>query len=198
MKIRAWMGIAVFAVATVLIGTDVLSQEDKDKVDPMMAKMMEAAAPGEFHKHLQPLIGKWNTTTKYWFTQEAPPEESTGSVDRKWILGGRFVSEDYRGTAMGQPFSGFGLMGYDNIQKKYDTVWIDTMGTGVFTQSGSCDDSGKNFTFSGKNLNPMTGQKEWGKTTLKIINNDKHVLKMFEKGTDGKDFLKLEIVATRK
>ncbi len=198
MKIRAWMGIAVFAVATVLIGTDVLSQEDKDQVDPMMAKMMEAAAPGEFHKHLQPLIGKWNTTTKYWFTQEAPPEESTGSVDRKWILGGRFVSEDYRGTAMGQPFSGFGLMGYDNIQKKYDTVWIDTMGTGVFTQSGSCDDSGKNFTFSGKNLNPMTGQKEWGKTTLKIINNDKHVLKMFEKGTDGKDFLKLEIVATRK
>ena len=198
MKIRAWMGIAVFAVATVLIGTDVLSQEDKDQVDPMMAKMMEAAAPGEFHKHLQPLIGKWNTTTKYWLTPEAPPEESTGSVDRKWILGGRFVSEDYRGTAMGQPFSGFGLMGYDNIQKKYDTVWIDTMGTGVFTQSGSCDDSGKNFTFSGKNLNPMTGQKEWGKTTLKIINNDKHVLKMFEKGTDGKDFLKLEIVATRK
>lgn len=198
MKIRAWLGIAVFAVATVLIGTDVLSQEDKDQVDPMMAKMIEAGAPGEFHKHLQPLIGKWNTTTKYWFTPEAPPEESTGSVDRKWILGGRFVSEDYRGTAMGQPFSGFGLMGYDNIQKKYDTVWIDTMGTGVFTQSGSCDDSGKNFTFSGKNLNPMTGQKEWGKTTLKIINNDKHVLKMFEKGTDGKDFLKLEIVATRK
>ena len=198
MKIRAWLGIAVFAVATVLIGTDVLSQEDKDQVDPMMAKMMEAAVPGEFHKHLQPLIGKWNTTTKYWLTPEAPPEESTGSVDRKWILGGRFVSEDYRGTTMGQPFSGFGLMGYDNIQKKYDTVWIDTMGTGVFTQSGSCDDSGKNFTFSGKNLNPMTGQKEWGKTTLKIINNDKHVLKMFEKGTDGKDFLKLEIVATRK
>lgn len=198
MKIRAWLGIAVFAVATVLIGTNVLSQEDKGQMDPMMLKMMKAGAPGEFHKHLQPLIGKWNTTTKYWFTQEAPPEESTGSVDRKWILGGRFVSEDYRGTAMGQPFSGFGLMGYDNIQKKYDTVWIDTMGTGVFTQSGSCDDSGKNFTFSGKNLNPMTGQKEWGKTTLKIINNDKHVLKMFEKGTDGKDFLKLEIVATRK
>ena len=93
MKFRAWLGVAVFAVATVLIGTDVLSQEDKDQVDPMMLKMMKAGAPGEFHKHLQPLIGKWSTTTKYWFTPEAPPEQSTGTIDRKWILGGRFVSE---------------------------------------------------------------------------------------------------------
>ncbi len=198
MKLRTWLGVAVFAVATVVIGTNVLSQEDKGQADPMTAKMIEAGAPGEFHKHLQPLIGHWSTITKFWGTPEAPPEESTGTIDRKWILGGRFVTEDYRGTAMGQPFSGFGLMGYDNIQKKYDTVWVDSMGTAVSTQSGSCDESGKNFTFSGKNLNPMTGQKEWGKTTLKIINNDKHVMKMFQKGPDGKEFVNLEIVATRK
>ena len=38
---------------------------------------------------------------------------------------------------MGQPFSGVGIDGYDNLRKKYVTTWIDTMGTGIFSMEGT-------------------------------------------------------------
>jgi hypothetical protein len=195
-----WAFVAVFALATVWFGGEVLSQDEgaAEGVDAAMAKAMEAGKPGAFHKHLEPLLGSWNCAVKLSMIPGAPPEESKGTIERRWILGGRFLSEDYHGVAMGQPFSGHGLMGYDNLQNKYDTIWMDTMGTGIFTQTGSCDASGKNFEFSGTNMDPMTGQLKWGKSTVTIVNNNKNIMRMMEKGEDGTERVTLEIVSTRK
>ena len=166
--------------------------------DPMMKMMMEMAAPGPEHEKLKPLAGSWTCTVKFWPAPGAPPEESTGTLERKWVLGGRFLQEDYRGTAMNMPFEGMGFVGYDKMQRKYDALWMDTMGTGVWSTSGSFDASGKTLTFSGENFDPMVGKKVMGRSTLEMVNNDKQVAKMFGPGPDGKEFQNLEMVMTRK
>src|SRR5437868_4593615 len=94
---------------------------DDKKGDPFEA-MRKAAAPGPFHKKLDPLAGSWTWTSKFYGT--TPPQEGSGTAERKWIMDGRFLQEDvFSKELLGQPFKGFGLTGYDNMQKKYVAVW---------------------------------------------------------------------------
>jgi len=166
--------------------------------DEMMKKLMELSTPGKEHEALKPLIGSWTCAVKLWMVPGTPPQESTGTMERKWILGGRYLQEDYKGTAMGMPFEGMGLLGYDKAQKRYESSWMDTMSTTTMKMTGSADASGKTFTFTGENFDCMEGKPVKSRSTMEIVNNDKQVMKMFAPGPDGKEFLTFEMVVTRK
>ena len=202
MKSPKWLVGLVLIAALSCAGNQVLAQDTEAKGGgdeaAMMKAMIEAAAPDANHARLKPLAGSWNCQVKFWHTMGEEPEVSTGTIVRKWILDGRFLAEDYTGTAMGMPFSGFGITGYDKNQKKYIAIWMDTMGTGFYTETGTCDASGKLFTFTGENFDPMIGGMKKTKSTLEIINNDKMIGRMFEIDSDGKERINFEMVTTRK
>jgi len=166
--------------------------------EDMFKKMAEMSTPGKEHEALKPLIGSWTCAVKFWMAPGTAPQESAGTMERKWILGGRFMQEDYKGSAMGMPFEGVGLIGYDKGQKRYDSSWMDSMSTSTMKMTGSADASGKTFTFTGENFCPMEGKLLKGRSTLEIVNNDKQILKMFGPGPDGKEFQNFEMVVTRK
>src|ERR1035438_2526899 len=109
--------------------------------EEMTKAWMAAATPGEAHKKLEPMVGSFTVVTKMWMDPAKPPEESTGTSESKWVLGGRFVEQRVEGTAMGQPFSGIGYTGYDNYKKKYVGSWTDTMGTMIMISTGTADAS---------------------------------------------------------
>src|SRR6187549_847720 len=83
-----------------------------------------------------------------WMSPGAPPQESTGTSENKWVLGGRFVQQSHEGNFMGQPFSGVGYTGYDNFKKKYVGTWMDTMGTMIMVSQGSADATGKTLSMT--------------------------------------------------
>lgn len=144
---------AVTALCLMLTGSPVLAKEKKHE-KPMDEKAMmelwqKAATPGEPHKLFATLAGSWTTQTKEWMEPGKPPSESTGSADMKMLLDGRFLYQEYNSQMMGQPFSGVGIDGYDNITKKYVTAWIDTMGTGIFFMEGTASPDGKTSTTDG-------------------------------------------------
>ncbi|MGB2985758.1 MAG: DUF1579 family protein [Phycisphaerae bacterium] len=196
MKLRAWFRGAAFVAAAVLTGSQVLSQDKGAKggedEEARIKAMLEMAAPGTFHDYLKPLAGSWKCSVKYWSAPGTKPHESTATMEKKWILGGRFLTEEFKGTIFNDvPFAVFGIMGYDKTQKKYFAIHMDTTGTGFDTSFGTCDASCKVFTFPGdKESDPWS--------TLEIVNNDKNIAKGFGKGPDGKAWMFLEIVATRK
>src|SRR3974377_1488776 len=120
--------------------------EDKPKAaaappspEEMMKAWMAAATPGEAHKKLEPLVGAFSVKTISRRDPSKPPEETTGTSEKKWILGGRFLEEHAEGSMMGQPFSGLGFTGYDNYKKRYVGAWMDNMGTVILTSSGTVD-----------------------------------------------------------
>jgi hypothetical protein len=171
---------------------------------PEMEAMMKAAQPGEFHAKLKPLAGKWTVTSKFRMSPDQPWEESTGKAEYKWGLGGRYLFQDVKANPsekdkeQGGPFEGFGMMGYDNMSKKYFSTWVDNMGTMLMTSTGTCDSSGKTFTFMGDPyICPMTGQNKTTKSILKIAGDDKAVWEMYDKGPDGKEYMGLEVTYTR-
>jgi len=125
------------------------------------------------------------------------PQISEGDVTKKMILGGRFLQEDYSGMTPDGPFTGMGLTGYDNMQGKYIGMWVDTMMTSMMTSTGTCDASGKTFTFTGDYDDPLDGLRKKMRTVVTIINDKKHVEESYVTPPGGKEFKMIEVVYTR-
>src|SRR5262245_13620738 len=91
--------IAAFAlVLSVMAG--LTWADDAKKIpspDEVLKALAEAGKPGAEHKKLQPFVGDWTFTMKLWTDPSQPPAELKGTVERKWILGDRFVQETVKG-----------------------------------------------------------------------------------------------------
>jgi hypothetical protein len=164
------------------------------------AKLMaEAGKPGPAHAKLEPLVGSWTYTCKFWMDPTKPPAETTGTVERKWILGGRFLEEKYAGTGFdGKPgFEGVGLVGYDNAQQKYTTNWICSMGTGTCTGLGSADSSGTKLTFQTESFCPLQKKVIKGREEIRIESSDRTVAESYVI-EDGKEVKVMEMICVRK
>lgn len=193
---------AAITLCTMLTVSPALAKEKKHEkpTDPqaMMELWKKLAQPGEPHKLFATLAGSWTTQTKEWMEPGKPPMESTGTAETKMLLDGRFLYQEYNAQMMGQPFSGIGIDGYDNVTKKYVTAWIDTMGTGIFFMEGTASADGKTITLKGSHPEPgggkMSHRAVW---TIKDANNQ--TFEMYgTHGHGGKEMKFLEIVYTRK
>jgi hypothetical protein len=163
-----------------------------------MEAMMKAATPGEPHKKLEAMVGTFDVKMKMWMDPSKPPEESVGKSENKWVLGNRYVQQTYEGTFMGQPFSGMGYTGYDNITKKYIGTWMDTGSTAMMNMTGKADASGNVMTFSGMMNDPMTGKACKLTTKSTVTDNDHMLMEMWGPDPSGKVYKMMEIAYTRK
>jgi hypothetical protein len=166
-------------------------------------KEMEAyaklAQPGEHHKYLGNLAGKWKVTGKTWMAPGQPPMEMSGTTEASWILGGRYLQEVHKSSFMGQPFEGRSIDGYDNTSKDYFSTWIDSMGTGVMLFRGSCDDPCKVLTQVAEGPDPMSGKVMKTKTVVTFVDRDTYRFEMYMVGAgpDGQDAKVMETTARR-
>jgi hypothetical protein len=175
-------------------------QEGGPFTPEQMKKWQEFATPGQNHKYLEPLVGKFEYTMRWWMSPDAQPSESKGTSENK-LLFDRYLQQDVQAAQPepdGMLFRGFGLTGYDNLRKEYQTVWLDNQGTSMMMGTGKAESGGKLLTCSGDTSDPLTGQphKKY-RTVTRVESNDKHTFEMFETGADGKETRTLEIVYTR-
>lgn len=153
--------------------------------------------PGEHHRLLEKMAGRWNMAVEYRMNSQMPAVESKGTCQRKWILGKRFLLEEFDGGSLALPFQGLAIYGYDAFERKYTSVWVDTMSTAITTNLGICQDSCKRIVFTGQHGDPWTGVKRPSRGVTRLVNDNQHVLELYEPDSDGKEFKILEIVYTR-
>lgn len=197
----------VIAVAQFASVPTVAAQEKEQpgdtKMSPeqmeMMAAWQKLATPCEHHKHLSRMEGPWKTecTTHGCGMTGDEPTTSQGSAKSKMIMGGRFLVTKYRGEMMGQPFEGMSIDGYDNFKKKYVSMWIDNMGTGIYAMEGTCSPDAKQFDYAADWIDPMTGKNKAVRSTTRWINDDEFVMEMFEKPEGGEEAKMMQIKFTR-
>jgi len=168
------------------------------KAKAEMDAYMKLAQPGEHHKHLGNLAGKWKTSGKM-MTPGQPPIEMGGTMEASWILGGRYLQELHTGSFMGQPFEGRSLDGYDNMTHQYFSTWVDNMGTGVMVFRGSCDDPCKVLTETAEGPDPMTGKVVKTKNVTTFVDPDTYRFEMYMVGAgkDGQDTKVMDMIAKR-
>jgi hypothetical protein len=194
------LGVLLLIPLTVLAAdkADPKKKGDAPTKEQVMEAWMKYATPGPEHKRLDDLAGTFTCTVKSWMEPGQPPVESTATSESKWILGGRYLVQDVTGTFAGMPFYGHGLNGYDNAQKKYIGVWVDSFGTGVSQSVGTADASGKVITYIREDFDPLTGQRGKSKDVVRIVDKDHHEMDMFKILPDGKEVKVMELRYTRK
>ena len=168
------------------------------KKQAKMAEMQKYTAPNENHKALEPLVGKWKSSVKFWMSADTPPEVSEGTSENHWIMGGRFVEQDFKGMSMGQPFEGMGLTGYDVIRGEYTSIWLDNMATGIMVASAQFDAAAKALNQNGTMSCPLTMEKNRPiRSVWKIVDNDHNTYEAFMNDKDGKEYKAMEIAYER-
>lgn len=170
------------------------------ELDPQTKAMLDAytkaGQPGLYHRFLAQFEGRWKAVIKTWMGP-GEPMITEGTSENRMIFGGRYLRQDYRGTFMDTPFEGLGLMAYDNVQKKFVSVWVDSMSTGMGTGIGTLDEEGKVLTTLVTFYDPMTGTAKTSREVLRVTDENSHVMEMYETGADGKETLSMEIAYTR-
>ena len=188
-------------LALALLASPVLAKEKKPakEMDPqaMMELYQKLATPGEPHKQLASLAGSWTTKTKEWMEPGKPPTEAAGSAEMKMLLDGRFLQQDFTSEMMGQPYTGMGITGYDNLRKKYVSIWLDTMGTAPFMMEGTGSADGKTITLKGQHTEPGGG-KMTHRAVWKIVDSNTQTFDMYGAHHGTKETKVLEITYTRK
>jgi hypothetical protein len=196
-----FLSLTVAALCVILMGSPVLAKEKKHEKPMDQQAMMELwkqlGTPGEPHKLFASLSGSWTTTTKEWMEPGKPPMESSGTAEMKMLLNGRFLYQEFNGQMMGQPFSGIGIDGYDNMTKKYVTAWIDTMGTGIFIMEGTASPDGKTITLKGSHPEPGGGKMSH-RAVWKIIDDNNQTFDMYGAHHGQKETKMMEITYSRR
>jgi hypothetical protein len=190
---------STMAIALSLVAASALAQQPKESAAPseQEALLKKLATPGEHHQRLDALAGKWNLAVKWRNTPDAKWAESKGAAEYKWILGGRFLLEEFKYDMGSQPMEWLGIYGYDNFQKKYTAVWVDNMGTNTEFADGQYDPKGKVLTYAGEQDDPVTGGKRKFKWLITVVSQDKVQFDSYDQDPRGQYFKNTEVVATR-
>ncbi|HZF98871.1 MAG TPA: DUF1579 domain-containing protein [Pseudoxanthomonas sp.] len=187
---------AGLAAATPAFAREPGSQAPPDE-QAMMAAYQKAGAPGPEHARLAKMAGSYDFVVRTWQTPGAPPTTDTGTAVRRMTLGGRVMVEETSAQMMGQPFSGVGMHGYDNVSGKHWATWNDSMSTGVMLSEGTCDAQGA-CTYTGSWNDPITKGRVTARMTSRWTGTDTEVFEMHGPAPDGKEMKMMEITYTRR
>ncbi len=150
-----------------------------DNMDACMAAAMTTAE----HELLKAFEGTWKAEAKLWMDPSAEPMVSTGVMTNRLILGGRFLEHDYAnddGT-----FFGKGHWGYNTVDQRWESTWLDSMGTGMMIDRGRYDPVAKAWTMLGEVTDPTTGRLVKKRSSVIRHDDNHYTMEMFFSSTTG-------------
>ncbi len=193
MKKMIWIAGLVVTLLSPTQGQESKRQEEQQKA---MEAYMKAAAVTENHRFLAKYAGDWIVEVTYWTEPGAPPTKSTATFKSVSRLGGRFLMMDFNGFMMGQPFEGIWLVGFDNLEQKYNTLWIDNTSTSFFITRGAREGNVINET--GSWPDPVSGQSLQVKARTTWIGDDEFRYEQFMVMPGGAEHKGMEFISRRR
>jgi hypothetical protein len=186
-----------------LAATGAASADDKP-AGAMTKEQQEMAAAFERmgavrpeHHQLEYFVGDWNAKSTMWMDPKAPPQVSEGKSHSEAIFGGRYIETKFEGAMMGQPFTGRGLMGYDNLGGRFFNTWVDSMSTGFWLSYGSYDKPSNSYTFRGTMDDPMAPKSRVPVRVVVRITDPSHYAFDWYETHKGKETKTMQIEYTK-
>ena len=84
-------------------------------------------------------------------------------------------------------FVGHGIDGFDTLEKRFVTMWVDSMSTQRMVFEGTHDVATKTLTMTGEGYDPMTGKLTRYRTETEMKDPDSMIFRMFKPGESGTD-----------
>jgi len=197
----------VIAIASALLGAAawaaVQAQQSGEsrKADADTAAMMEKAKrftqPGEHHKALERFLGKWTIEMRLFMAGTPTPPEK-GTAEFSWLMTGRWLKSEWKGTMMGMPVDGFMLLGYDNFKQSYVSTTVTSLDTAMTHAEGDMDPSGNSLLSYGTLDEYLTGEHDkMVKYVWRFPSKDKLVLEVHDLPIGEKNTKVVEVTYTR-
>lgn len=187
------------SVAFLLVSAIGNAQSGSKEEEAMMKAWEAYATPGDMHKELAKEVGTWTSESTMWMKPNDPkPMKSTGTAEIEMAYGGRYQIGKHKGDFMGMPFEGTSTVAYNNASKKFESTWVDNMGTGVMFMTGTYNPKTRTTTFTGICTDPMTGKEKKYRETWAIIDDNTRKMEMFDTDPSGKEYKSMEMVIKRK
>ena len=168
----------------------------------MMAEWIKLGSPSEHHQKLDPYVGSWDVKLTMWMSPDAPAQTTVGASEVAWILDGRFLHEDFACTmdlgGQTHEFKGMGLLGYDNAEEEYVSMWVDNMNTMLMIfDDGEYDEQTRTLTLEGEYDDPVAGGETEMTSVSRVVSDDELHLELYSKPKDGEKYKCMEMVYTR-
>jgi len=155
-----------------------------EKLSP--AEWSALGRPSPSHQLLDLFVGTWNVTFSS-KDDKGTVVDSKGISKTSWILGKRFLREDFEGEVFGDRFQGMGLMGYDNGARRFTSVWIDSQSTTMAVSYGKYFEEANRFEFEGEVYDPTLGAMKKVRSQLQMRSSNEYVFTMFNTGAGGRE-----------
>jgi hypothetical protein len=190
-----------FLVALSLVLSGCFSSSKKAPSEPDRGVQPQDLSPSEWsalgrpspsHQLLDLFVGVWDVTisTK---DEKGQPMVSKGTSKSDWILGRRFIKEEFAGEAFGQRFEGIGIIGYDNAARRFSNVWVDSQSTTMAVAYGKYFEDQNRFEFEGEVYDPTLGRMKKSRSELQMQSANEYQFIMFEPDARGneQEFLRI-------
>lgn len=200
---RGWAaGMSILMGLGLLSGCATTKKEVAMDPEAMHEAWMKAATPGPMHAYLAEGVGTWDGVVKHWMDPSMPPTVSNCVTTISPMMDGRFTIASVKGEidfgGQKAPFEGFGLYGYDNVTKRFESTWVDNMGTCTSRGYGTLSDDRKTMTWIMTFSDPVTGKDMVMREVDRHTGPNSGVMEMYSAGPDGKEFKMMEITNTRR
>ena len=175
-----------------------LAQENKQEAAPAptsqtaahdaaIVKAMDLAMdPGEGQKKLEPMVGSFDVRVLVWLDPSKPPIESRAVAITTWVLGHRYIQTMLAGFVMGEPWSGIGYAGFDNVQQKYVACYMDSGSTGMEWYTGAMAPDGRSARLTATTYDAMTHKPTKVEMRLNITPDGQHQTELWQADPSGK------------
>ena len=165
-----------------------------------MQACLAAGTPGKMHEHLAKSAGTWTGKQTMWMAPGTEPVTSDCTCVETPILDGRYVRVEMKGEIPGMgPYTGLGIMGFDNVSQEFVATWIDNHSTGLMTATGKLSPNGKTLTSNYTYNCPITKKPTVMRHIETITGTNTKTIEMH--GADpktGKEYKMMAIELTRK
>lgn len=191
---KAWITFLVVSALGVLA---VAQEKPSVTVDvERMEAIVAANTTNEHHDFLKKFAGNWDVRLTTWPAPEKPPVVSRLSAKGEVRFGGRFLFILFTGEAMGKPYEGQEIIGYDNLEKEFNIFYMDTTSTHVYVAKGAQE--GDVLSETGEVTDPLTGKKSPVHARTTFLDNDEYLYEQFLVQDDGNEVKMMQLHCFRK
>lgn len=156
------LGLAALAAAAPLAAQKNAQEAEKPE-DPVLYS--QYGNPGEKHRLLDPMAGRWEATMSLWLHGTPPPEvKVSASMDNHWVFGGRYIEGRMQYTDnVKQPDGTVAVtdmvyhFGHSNGERRFWSVLMGNFQLQPTFSEGAWNEQAKTMTFTGTEHDWVTG-----------------------------------------
>jgi hypothetical protein len=177
-----------------LLGADKAPQPQKDP----QASYEPRSSPGAGQKFLEKLVGDWDVQ-KTFYPRSGDPFRVKGECRQTMIHEGRFLKSEFVFHANGTKTTGLGLIGFEVQSGTFTSVWTDSRSTRMSLRQSQGRFDGKEIVLLSRSLQEDAKGPPRSRTVTRLEEDGRKIVhRQYNRGSDGKERLIMELLMTRK